>query len=207
MAYAIFAEKLKETRKAKGYTQETLADASAVLNEKSPTCKLPVSGGGWGSYESGRTEPNLEGLATIAKLLGVSSDYLLDLSQDMQPNAKEFEQKTGLSELSVASLVSLCEEGTEMVDCLNALLESADFIRMMRHLRVARIINRKSEETVQSARSDEEAYLYSMIDGLDPERAWFSDKRQIDVCVWQSLQIMNDLFRRILKGDKEDGTR
>ncbi len=202
MGYAIFAEKLKETRKAKGFTQETLANSGSFLVEKSPACKLPTTSGGWASYESGRTEPNLEGLANISKLLGVSSDYLLDLSNEMQPNAKEFEQKTGLSELSVASLMSLCEEGEEMVDCLNSLLESADFIRMMRHLMVARKINRNSVETEQSARTDEEAYLNAIKDGMDSDRAWFSDKRQIDMCVWQSLQIMNDLFRRILKGDK-----
>lgn len=205
MGYAIFAENLKKTRKAKGFTQETIADASVRLNEMYPTCKLPVTSGGWASYESGRTEPSLEGLAKTAKLLGVSSDYLLDLSQEMQPQAKEFEQKTGLSELSVASLMSLSEDGKEMVDCLNSILESADFIRMIRHLMVARKINRKSVETEQSARTDEESYLFAITDGMDSDRAWFSDKRQIDMCVWQSLQIMNDLFRKILKEDKNNG--
>lgn len=64
----IIKERLKELRKENGYTQKQVAKA---LN-KSET--------GYASWEQGLAEPGLCDLVTLCKLYGVTSDYLIGLS-------------------------------------------------------------------------------------------------------------------------------
>ena len=49
-------------------------------------------------YETGRKKPSLEGLVEMAKVLGVTTDYLLGLSDappNLRPSAPQREIKTG----------------------------------------------------------------------------------------------------------------
>lgn len=60
-----FCIRIKELRKEQGFTQKQLAD------------KLQVSNSAVCDWERGRTQPDLETLVAIARLFGVSVDYLL----------------------------------------------------------------------------------------------------------------------------------
>ena len=64
----MIGERLAEVRKDHGDTQQTLA-------EKMNVTKFTVS-----SWEQEKSEPNHEMLTRICRLYGVSSDYLLGLS-------------------------------------------------------------------------------------------------------------------------------
>ena len=66
----MFSEKLRETRKLKKLTQSQLA---SLLNISVTT---------YGDYERGRTEPDLERLKKLAKILDVSIDYLLEVERN-----------------------------------------------------------------------------------------------------------------------------
>jgi transcriptional regulator with XRE-family HTH domain len=66
----IFAERLKELRIEKGFSQSGLAKA-ANLNQ---SCIA--------HWELGERVPNAEAIVIFAKLFGVTSDYLLGLSDD-----------------------------------------------------------------------------------------------------------------------------
>ncbi len=66
----MFSEKLRETRKLKILTQSQLA---SLLNISVTT---------YGDYERGRTEPDLECLRKMAKILDVSVDYLLEVERN-----------------------------------------------------------------------------------------------------------------------------
>lgn len=66
-----FAEKLKETRRQAGLSQEQLAD------------KLCVSRQAVTKWETGKGMPDIENIRAIAKLLNVSIDYLLDDQESM----------------------------------------------------------------------------------------------------------------------------
>lgn len=68
------SEKLKNLRKQKKWTQ---ADVSIKL----ATTQANIS-----SYEVGATFPNYEMIIKMAKLFGVSSDYLLDLTDSFEGN-------------------------------------------------------------------------------------------------------------------------
>ncbi|MXQ49638.1 helix-turn-helix domain-containing protein [Streptococcus pneumoniae] len=60
-----FASRLKELRKKHGLTQQELAD-------KVGTNRVNIT-----KWETGRTEPSLENVVRLAKLFGVTTDYLL----------------------------------------------------------------------------------------------------------------------------------
>jgi transcriptional regulator with XRE-family HTH domain len=71
----IFGEKLKALRKERGWSQDELGRRAGI------------HGRHVGKYEIGRAMPNAETVVQLAKVLGVSIDYLLrdDLDQDASP--------------------------------------------------------------------------------------------------------------------------
>lgn len=58
-------QRLRALRKAKGLTQQQIAE------------KLAIGAKAYGHYESGRSQPNMETLIAMADLLEVTTDYLL----------------------------------------------------------------------------------------------------------------------------------
>jgi transcriptional regulator with XRE-family HTH domain len=74
---ATFGEKLKKLRKERGWSQDELGQ------------QVGIHGRHVGKYEIGRAMPNAETVVTIARVLGVSIDYLLrdDLDEGSTPGA------------------------------------------------------------------------------------------------------------------------
>ncbi len=67
-----FGEKLRALRLEKHMTQEQLAQ------------KLELVKGTVSAYEQGKKYPSIEVLVKLCTIFGISSDYLLGLSDDMQ---------------------------------------------------------------------------------------------------------------------------
>ena len=65
-----FAKRLRELRQEKGMTQQQIA---ALLNLKQQS---------YLRYENGTGEPSLNTLIRLTQIFGVSSDYLLGISND-----------------------------------------------------------------------------------------------------------------------------
>lgn len=65
----IFSMRLKETRKLRNLTQKELAYMLAGTPNKVA------------SWEQGRTEPSLADIVKLCKLLDVTSDYLLGITE------------------------------------------------------------------------------------------------------------------------------
>jgi transcriptional regulator with XRE-family HTH domain len=65
-----FGERLRQLREEKGLTQEELGK---IINQK----KANIS-----KYETGRLEPSMGTLITLAKFFNVSTDYLLGVSDE-----------------------------------------------------------------------------------------------------------------------------
>ena len=72
-----FADKVRELREAKGWTQDDLAEA-AQLN------RVTVA-----KYETGKIEPKSKTLGKLATALGVDANYLLDQSAKMSDEERE----------------------------------------------------------------------------------------------------------------------
>lgn len=66
----MFNTLLKELRAQKGLTQGQLAKAAGV------------SPGNVGDWESGKSKPGYNALASLARIFGVSADYLLELAPE-----------------------------------------------------------------------------------------------------------------------------
>lgn len=64
----LFTERLKEVRQEKGWTQKQLATAVNTTDDSVY------------SWEKGRSQPSIELLCKLCKVLEVSADYLLGLS-------------------------------------------------------------------------------------------------------------------------------
>lgn len=64
----MFNERLKNERKLHHYTQEFIAK------------KIGVTRAAYSAYESGKRQPNFGILKGLAKILNVSTDYLLEIS-------------------------------------------------------------------------------------------------------------------------------
>lgn len=63
-----FSKRLKELRLENGFTQQNIAD------------KLGIKQQSYARYEIGIGEPSLQTLVKIAKTFGVSTDYLLGIT-------------------------------------------------------------------------------------------------------------------------------
>lgn len=66
----VFPPRLKKAREYNGLTQKEVAN----------TLKIAVST--YSKYEIGTTEPNIQTLAMLAKLFGVSTDWLVGISSE-----------------------------------------------------------------------------------------------------------------------------
>ena len=69
----ITANRIKELRIFRGLTQQNIADY------------LKVDRGNYSKYERGIFEFSLEMIRNLSKLFGVTSDYLLGLTDDYSP--------------------------------------------------------------------------------------------------------------------------
>lgn len=85
------AEKIKELRQARGWTQADLAR------------RLGVTRNGVNSWEQGLSMPSPASLVDLARLFSVSTDYLLGVEQLNTVNV------TGLDEWDVAILAELAD--------------------------------------------------------------------------------------------------
>lgn len=77
----MLSEQLKIIRKANKFTQQGLADAIGI--ERST----------YASYETGRNKPDVNLLSKIAKVFGVSSDYILEIDTTVPLNVEDISVK------------------------------------------------------------------------------------------------------------------
>lgn len=77
----MLSEQLKIIRRANKFTQQGLADAIGI--ERST----------YASYETGRNKPDVNLLSKIAKVFGVSSDYILEIDTTAPLNVEDISVK------------------------------------------------------------------------------------------------------------------
>ena len=91
--------RLREMREAQGYTKKQVGEYLNMTPE------------GYGHYESGKRNPTPDTIGTLASLYGVTSDYLLGLSDD--PNAKKDTAEVSDDDIMFALLDGDVEEITD----------------------------------------------------------------------------------------------
>lgn len=150
---APFAMALSSLMKSRKVTQEALANNIGMKRQT-------VS-----QYVNGISEPSYEVLVKIARYFGVSTDYLLGISEAAtnEPQIKEICDATGLSSSGVKCLIEQNSLGYELPcfvnDCINlAIGESADsessilnnYYRLMRESSLKDKVNVKDDEALNT---------------------------------------------------------
>ena len=124
---ATFPTRLRELLAPKGVTITALAD------------KLEISRQAVSQYQDGSTQPNLQSLAEIAKYFGVSTDWLLGLTDMRTPNmdVRAIANYTHLSDKAIERLNSLTaiEGGDMYLIMLSAMIESLELYRLIGQIR------------------------------------------------------------------------
>ena len=112
-----FKTNLRELRENTGFTQQKVADD---LNYNLRTYQ---------EYERGNIGIPQNDIPKIAQYFSCTSDYLFCMTDEMQPQVKEFQEATGLSEKSIAILqaINKKENGSAILDILNKIFENALF--------------------------------------------------------------------------------
>ena len=121
-----FAEKLRALRTEKSWSQTDLAKRTGLT-------KLMVS-----KYETGRSNPSLENLGSIARALGVATDYLIfdDVPREGRTEVRDvalFERCQQAQALDDESRRTL----TNVIDALLARREMDEFLERQAHRRAA----------------------------------------------------------------------
>jgi transcriptional regulator with XRE-family HTH domain len=107
----ILAQRIKEARRLKSLVQEDLARS------------LGVTVGTISGYERDYREPDLKTLARLAEILGVTTDYLLGISNN--PNN---DSKLRINEIS-ESISELTKENRETLERLIRMMQTEERIK------------------------------------------------------------------------------
>lgn len=114
-------DRIKQLRKEKGITQEELAKATGISRVT------------LGFYERNDNPPPVDTLCAIAKYFGVSTDYLLGLTDARKPENASVMDKYGLTEAALNTLVDLYsrQKKNSLTLTVNALLEEKDTLESL----------------------------------------------------------------------------
>lgn len=176
----IFATRLREIMRARGENQTTLA---AKTNMQRQTISL---------YRNGQSKPDTDRLAALAMVLGVSTDWLLGLSDVASPDLdiKAICQKTGLSETAVQNICTL--KGPLFQTGLCVFLENAEFIAFCNGF--ARL-----SLNVALAKEYEQSTPYQGEDIIFPENDAYRGKflQGYDVCEYMYQKLIRDFSEAV----------
>ncbi len=192
----ITAIRLQELRGIRGSTQEIIAEELGIEVRR------------WKSYEYGDRNMPFDILKAVSRLFNVTTDYLLGLSDEMQPQAKEFQQATGLSESAITN-ISKCKDSAVLVECMNQFLSSEEFINAISNL----VIAKTPSYSVKSLADHKEGInqglkMYKIVQGkkrtLTDEKIVLTGERLKEWEYLQASENLQKLMNRIVKGEKEN---
>ncbi len=153
-----FSERLRELRRQR--TQKEMAELLGVK---------PNNYNGW---ENGK-EPNVETMIKIANFHGVTLDYLTGRVDYRNPEYKELNSNTGLSEKAIRSIMDFRNKfpDDKLMDFLNTLFETKELFALIGL--VYQYLNAKHSTTQEDVQSQEiflrgteammEDYLYNIV--------------------------------------------
>ena len=189
---------LQKLRTSRGLTQ---AEISEALNLEERT---------WKSYEYGTRNMPIQTLVSIANYFNVTTDYILGLDPHEKPQAIEFQKETGISESAIAN-ISKYKENKAIIKCINQFLSSFEFLNAIENIEMAKAYN--------PGKNDKADIIDSVINGGAKFNILMGNHIRANTKVilagdnlkewllWQSSQSINRLIERIVKGDKDNGTR
>ena len=108
----VLSARLQSLRESRGLTQQQVVDRAFPLISSAQVLS---------NYENARRAPDFETLCKFASIYGVTTDYLLGVRDEENPQSKEFSEAVGLSELAISGLLSMPKDLKQQ---LNKIFES-----------------------------------------------------------------------------------
>jgi transcriptional regulator with XRE-family HTH domain len=194
-------ERARRFKEARNSVKETLRTVSELTNIPKSTIA---------NMENEKSETNI-GYIDIVKLANhyhVNIAWLMgqpDSSPSLDKDSQTVTRATGLTTESINVLGSI--KDSSLINSLNLLIESEGFLKMISLFDKARIINANSIQTEAQADFIEGLQDFGIDNGMNSQSSRLSDRQLIDMYLWRASEIIGNIFREVLKGDKEDGTR
>ena len=174
--------------------------------------KLGLSRQTVGFYLNGDRIPDAEGILSLAKSCGVSSDWLLGLSdsRSFDKNIQIAVKTTGLSQTATEALVKL-KEG-EYAPILSALFESPHFEKMIERIYAALWCKKSASQRVREAIKTKDPLLNNLFEEHNPadlaERTLrtfsrYSDRFVIVPRLAQSTSYLQDAQAEMMEATKD----
>lgn len=114
--------KIRDLRKERGLTQAALSQDPAIT----------VSQASIAAYETGAREPNIETITQLARYFGVTSDYLIGMSEHKRPQADDDELAPLLSDKALDFLRGCDADLLGTVDAVLAADGATQFFKELR---------------------------------------------------------------------------
>jgi len=197
-------ERAKRFRQARNEKNANGKQTVRMVEECTKIPKSTIS-----KMESDKDDTNIgyKDIVTLANHYGVNVAWLMGQSDSpvLDVDSQTVTKATGLSAESVSMLQTMENDG--LIDSMNALLQSEDFIRFVRWFKTARIINKHCTDNDNTTSVDDEAYQGMIEDtnGQAVDYAYFPGESQIDMCLLRATNIINTIFWEIMKGEKDNG--
>lgn len=135
----------------------------------------------------------------VSWLIGQSDTPVLDEDHQIVTGI------TGLSENAISNLQRM--KAWKLMDAMNAIVETEDFIRVVEQFDASRAILQCNNETLKEGHILDQAYVNSVRDsnGKTSDFALLSKATQADMLMASSSQIFGNLLRSILKEGENNG--
>lgn len=117
----MFGEKLREIRKSKGYTLESLSE---IYNEQ---FGAGLNKGTLSKYENGKQEPMISVVDNLATILSVETDYLLGKSTKPKPKGVKIPV---LGRVAAGTPIEAVEEIIDYEEITEELAKTGDFFAL-----------------------------------------------------------------------------
>ena len=146
-------ERLKKLREQRGITQEQVKHAIG--------CDLKS----YRAWEKDGNYPNADYLVELSHLFGVSTDYLLGISDFTNIGNKEMAEETGLSELAIDRLRAIngARPGGEMYpQVLSVIISSSYFLSFIQQIRSYAAQIEKIKEELRNGNINDMALVDSL---------------------------------------------
>lgn len=146
-------ERLKKLREQRGITQEQVKQAIS--------CDLKS----YRAWEKDGNYPNADYLVELSHLFGVSTDYLLGISDFTNIGNKEMAEETGLSELAIDRLRAIngARPGGEMYpQVLSVIISSSYFLSFIQQIRSYAAQIEKIKEELRNGNINDMALVDSL---------------------------------------------
>ena len=159
-----------------------------------------ISTGSLSRYQNGKTEPTATQIIKLAQYFGVTTDYLLGISdlRFMNMRKRTIREITGLSENAIDVLENPVPKNAPEI--LSQIVESKDFARLVSRINEYRVLDQNSEKAY--AEDIKKHFVNAFSDTPDTTLHYSNESEILDLKEYQITKTMTAILRQIIGRDE-----